>query len=117
MGKFRTSKYGAIHILKPSNGSWPNPDWVKISELLRVIATIAAPMVPIRDINRGWIQAVEEFSHFGRVNRVNAIVVYDFFCVSSACRDSDRERQRLNADSSGRFLSGREMILCRYGWL
>ncbi len=86
-------------FLKPSNELWLNLDCVKIAQLFRVFAIITSPIVPIRDINRGWIQAAKTFSHFGRVNRVNAIVVYDFFCLSNAYRDSEKESEQLNADS------------------
>ena len=117
MGKFWTLKYDAVDILRASNGLWLPRLSVKIPRFLRIFATIASAMVPIRDINRGWIQAAKLICHFGRGNRVNAIVVYDFFCLSSACRESEKESRRLNADLTHRLHSGREMILCRYGWL
>jgi len=47
-------------------------------------------MVPIRDINCGWILAVNIFLHFPRGNRVNSIVIYYLFCLSDACRDRER---------------------------
>ena len=55
-------------------------------------------MVPIRDINRGSTQIGKKFCDLGQGNRVNAIVVYDFFCVSGACRESER-KSAVNADA------------------
>ena len=79
----------------PSNGYGLSPGHLRHFRFLRAVATKASATVPIRDINRGWIQAAKVFCHFRSRNRVNVIVVYDFFCVSDACRESEQRYQRL----------------------
>lgn len=91
MGKFWTAKYGEADIFTASEVSYRLLYAFKIPGFFHVFAIIASAMVPIRDINRRWIGVAKLISHFGPANKVNGIVVYDFFCLSVSCREREQE--------------------------